>query len=233
MKMLQFVPWIVGIAFATPATAAPEVWVGTIAAHTIACTSASADRSDAEAVAQASQAFINRWPGERLLDLGPMFTRGAEVPEAIIFCAQYFGGNAPLPEGLVLRSVPASPGLFAYCLLTEMEPCEARFTELLGDMWRGERWLRSRFGWVKPGRDAPESIPERAELERIAAEPDSLMILPDAESELLPVGKLMVARLTEEDANRIRTELTRPSEAPDSGAEPPISATQPSAGTRK
>lgn len=220
MKLLQPVTWIVCLVSATPATAVPEVWVGTIAAHTIACSLASADRSNREAVAPLSQAFINRWPRERLLDLGPMFARNAETPEAIIFCAHYFGGNAPLPEGIIVRSVPVSPGLFAYCPLTEMESCEARFTELLGDVWHGERWFRSRFGWVKPGRESPEPIPERAELERIAAEPDPLMILPDAESELQPVGKLMVARLTEEEANRIRGELTRPSEAQDSGAEP-------------
>ncbi len=216
MRLPQPIAWTIGLVFAIPATAAPDIWVGTIAAHTIACSTASVGNSDTEAAAQAGQAFASSWPEERLTELGAMFTINAETPGAIIFCAQYFGGSVPLPENPVLRAVLASPGLFAYCPLPEMEPCEARFTELLGDIWQGERWLRSRFGWVKPGRESPEPILERAELERIATEPDSLMILPDAESELQPVGKLMVARLNQEEANRIRAELARPS-ASDSG----------------
>lgn len=220
MKLSQPIAWIIGLVLAVPATAVPDVWFGTIAAHTIACSTASVGYSDAEAVVQAGQTFASRWPEARLAELGAMFTINAETPEAIIFCAQYFGGKEPLPEGLVLRSVLESPGLFAYCPLTEWESCVARFTELLGDMWQGERWLRSRFGWVIPGRESPELIPEHTEFERIATTPDSPMLLPNAESELQLVGKLVVARLTEEDANRIRAELTRPPAVPDPGKEP-------------
>jgi hypothetical protein len=214
MKTLQLIVWFISLAPTTPAIAAPEVWVGTIAAHTIACSADPVDRSDTAAVTRAGQAFFDRWPRERLVDLGAVFSTDTGIPSAILFCAQYFS-DAPVPEGFALRSAPASSGLFAYCRSSETEACQTRLQELLGDTWHGERWSRLRFDWMKPGSEPPATIPARAELERLAVARQPRLSLPDADSELQPVGQLIIARLTQEDTDRIRGRLTRPSATPD------------------
>ena len=216
MKTFLPISCILGLLWTLPAAgAAPEIWVGTIPAHTIACSATPVDSSDPAAVDKAGQEFLALWPEERLLDLGAVFGRPAESEGAIVVCAQYFGSAAPLPGGLILQQVPESPGLFTYCGGdAAAAACLPRLNGLLGEAWRGERWSRTRLDWVKPGAVPPASVPPHADLESLAASSDTLRTPPDDESDLLPVGHVAVARLTAEDADRIRTELSRPPEAP-------------------
>jgi len=219
MKSLRPLSCLFGFLLALPATGA-EVWVGTIPAHTIVCASEPVSLSDSDALAQAEQTFFAHWPENRLGDLGSLFGREAETPEKVLLCAQYFGGNAPPPEGFALRAVAASSGLFAFCLGADTEACNTRLRELLGNEWRGERWSRPRYGWVKPDAPSQGTIPPHAELEQLTAASGSRFTPPDAESELRQVGQLIVARLSEEDTNRIRTQLAQTPATPTPAASP-------------
>lgn len=223
MKSLQPISWLFGLILALPVGAAPEVWIGTIPAHTTVCTPNSMSRSDSGALAQAGQELLDHWPGNRTGDLGSLLGREGDTPDAILVCAQYFGGDAPPPGGYVIRPAPASPGLFAYCSRTDSEGCLTRVHAVLGEDWHGERWSRPRYDWVKPG-TAPAVVPPHAELELLAVAVGPRLTPPDAESELQQVGQLTVARLTEDEANRIRADLTRPPVTP---VPPPTPAAAP------